>query len=91
MRDLKQQSVLITGAASGLGAATARVIAARGANLILVDRDAAADSLLEIVRRDRKWNDEAARTQLVKFFEAFGPADPLTVQGRRKLSSILFS
>ncbi|WP_454019046.1 tetratricopeptide repeat protein [Azospirillum sp. Marseille-Q6669] len=53
-------------------------------------REAAVDELLELVRRDRAWNDEAARKQLVKFFEAFGPTDPLTVQSRRKLSSILF-
>ncbi|NBX74304.1 MAG: co-chaperone YbbN [Alphaproteobacteria bacterium] len=51
----------------------------------------AIDHLLEIVRRDRKWNDEAARRQLLKCFEAFGPSDPLTVDGRKKLSTILFS
>jgi len=55
------------------------------------DKEAAMDELLEMIRIDRKWNEEAARKQLVKFFEAFGPTDPLTVQGRRKLSSILFS
>jgi len=49
------------------------------------------DELLEIIRRDRKWNDEAARKQLVKFFEAKGPADPLTLSARRRLSSLLFS
>ncbi|MCW2238035.1 thioredoxin family protein [Azospirillum canadense] len=53
-------------------------------------REAAVDELLELVRRDRTWNEEAARKQLVKFFEAFGPTDPLTVQSRRRLSSILF-
>ena len=53
-------------------------------------REAAVDEILELVRRDRAWNDEAARKQLVKFFEAFGPTDPLTVQTRRRLSSILF-
>ena len=51
----------------------------------------AIDELLEIVRRDREWNEEAARQQLVKLFEALGHADPLTVAGRRRLSSILFS
>jgi putative thioredoxin len=55
------------------------------------DREAALDALLEIVRRDRKWNDEAARKHLVTLFEAMGPADPRTVAARRKLSSILFS
>ena len=54
-------------------------------------REGAVDELLEIVRRDRAWNDEAARKQLVKYFEAFGHADPLTVDSRRRLSSILFS
>ena len=53
-------------------------------------REAAVDELLESVRRDRSWNEEAARKQLVKFFEAFGPTDPLTIQTRRRLSSILF-
>ena len=51
----------------------------------------AADELLEIIRRDREWNDEGARKQLVKFFEAWGPKDPLTLQARRRLSSMLFS
>ena len=54
-------------------------------------REAAADELLEIIRRDRAWNEEAARQQLLKFFEAWGPTDPLTVEARRHLSSILFS
>lgn len=49
------------------------------------------ESLLEIIRRNREWNEEEARKQLLKFFEALGPADPLTVEGRKKLSSILFS
>jgi putative thioredoxin len=55
------------------------------------EREPAIDALLDLVRRDRKWNDEAARRQLVKFFEAMGPTDPLTVAARRRLSSILFS
>ncbi len=54
-------------------------------------RDAAADHLLEIIRRDRKWNEDGARKQLVQFFEAWGPADASTVEGRKRLSSILFS
>ena len=49
------------------------------------------DHLLELFRRDREWNDDAARQQLFKIFEALGPADPLTLKGRRKLSSILFA
>ena len=55
------------------------------------EREAAVDHLLEIVRRNRAWNEEAARKQLVKFFEAMGPTDPLTIAARRRLSSILFS
>jgi putative thioredoxin len=51
----------------------------------------AVDHLLEIVRRDRAWNDEAARIQLVKFFDALGPSHPITLASRRRLSSILFS
>lgn len=54
-------------------------------------REDAVDELLEIVRRDRTWNEDGARKQLVKFFEAFGPTDPLTVRSRRRLSSMLFS
>jgi putative thioredoxin len=54
-------------------------------------REEALDHLLQSVRMKRDWNEEAARKQLVKFFEAWGPKDELTVQGRRKLSSILFS
>ena len=55
------------------------------------EREQAVDELLELVRRDRKWNEEAARRQLVKFFEALGHADPLTVSARKRLSSLLFS
>src|SRR6185312_3638922 len=55
------------------------------------DRQGALDELLELVRRDRKWNDEAARKHLVTLFEAMGPADERTLASRRKLSSILFS
>ena len=54
-------------------------------------REEAVDQLLEIVSRQRGWNEEAARKELVKYFEAWGPTDPLTVETRRRLSSILFS
>jgi len=54
-------------------------------------RAEATSHLLEIVKRDRKWNDEAARKQLIQFFEAWGPADEATVEGRRRLSSLLFA
>jgi len=55
------------------------------------DRDGAIDALLRIIEYDRKWNDEAARKQLVEFFEAYGPKDEATLSGRRRLSSLLFS
>ena len=54
-------------------------------------RDSALDHLMEIVKRDRKWNDDGARKQLVQFFDAWGPTDEATIAGRRRLSSILFS
>ncbi|HEX2256649.1 MAG TPA: thioredoxin [Afifellaceae bacterium] len=55
------------------------------------DRAGAADQLIEIVRRDREWNDGAARQQLVQFFEAWGAKDPATLRGRQRLSAVLFS
>jgi putative thioredoxin len=55
------------------------------------EREQAADELLEIVRRNRTWNEDAARLQLLKFFEAWGFDDPATTAARRKLSSVLFS
>jgi putative thioredoxin len=54
-------------------------------------RHDALDQLIAIVRRDRKWNDDGARKQLVQLFDAWGPADEATIEGRKKLSSILFS
>jgi putative thioredoxin len=54
-------------------------------------RGEATQQLLEIVKRDRKWNDDGARKQLVQFFDAWGPTDEATVDGRRRLSTILFS
>jgi putative thioredoxin len=60
-------------------------LAARGLN------EESLDHLLTIMRKDRKWNEEAARKQLVQLFDAWGPKDPLTLDGRRRLSSILFS
>jgi putative thioredoxin len=51
----------------------------------------AVDNLIEIVRRDRQWNDDGARKQLIQFFEAWGPTDEATVEGRKRLSSILFA
>jgi putative thioredoxin len=54
-------------------------------------RQDALEQLLGIVKRDRKWNDDGARKQLVQFFDAWGPTDEATVEGRRRLSSILFA
>lgn len=54
-------------------------------------KEDALNNLLHIIEADREWNDEAARIQLLKFFEALGHGDPLTMAARRTLSSILFS
>jgi putative thioredoxin len=54
-------------------------------------RKEAVDNLIEIIKRDRKWNDDGARKQLVQFFEAWGPNDEATVDGRKRLSSVLFA
>ncbi len=54
------------------------------------EREAAAEALLEIIRRKRDWNEDAARLQLLKFFEAWGFDDADTMAARRKLSAILF-
>ncbi|MFZ2008111.1 MAG: thioredoxin [Stellaceae bacterium] len=54
-------------------------------------REEGIDELLTLYRKDRAWNDEAARKQLVKFFEVMGATDPLTLSSRRKLSSLMFS
>ena len=55
------------------------------------ERDQAAEALLEIIRRARGWNEDAARLQLLKFFEAWGFDDPATSAARRRLSALLFS
>ncbi len=54
-------------------------------------RAEALDHLIDIVKRDRKWNDDGARKQLVQFFDAWGPTDEATIAGRKRLSSILFA
>ena len=54
-------------------------------------RAEAVNHLIEIVKRDRKWNEDGARKQLVQLFEAWGPTDEATLDGRKQLSSILFS
>lgn len=55
------------------------------------EREAAANHLLEIIKRDAKWNDGAAKDQLLQFFEAWGLDDPVALSARRRLSSLLFS
>lgn len=62
-----------------------------GARLASGDRDAAADQLLEIIRRDREWNEGAARQRLLQVIEAVGLEDPWASQQRRRLSAILFT
>jgi putative thioredoxin len=51
----------------------------------------ALEHLMAIVKRDRKWNDDGARKQLVQFFDAWGPTDEATIEGRKRLSSVLFA
>ena len=63
----------------------AKILNARGY------REAAADELFTIMRKDRSWEDEVARKTLLEFFEAWGPTDPATLSARRQLSSLLFS
>ncbi len=55
------------------------------------DRMGAMEELMAIITRNRAWNDDAARKQLVQFFEAWGSKDPATIAGRQKLSSVLFA
>lgn len=55
------------------------------------ERGQAVDHLIEIIRRDRTWNEDGARKQLLQFFEAWGPMDPAAIRGRRKLSTLLFA
>ena len=54
-------------------------------------REDAIDHLVEIMKMDRAWNEEAARKQLIKFFDAMSPTDDATIAGRRKMSAVLFS
>lgn len=55
------------------------------------ERDKAAEHLLTIMRKDRTFDDDGARRQLLAFFDVWGPKDPATIAARRRLSSILFS
>jgi putative thioredoxin len=53
--------------------------------------ETAIEELVEILKRNQSWNEDAAKAQLLKIFEALGHADPITVEGRRKMSAVLFS
>ena len=55
------------------------------------DTEGAVEELLELFRRDREWNDGAARAQLFTIFDAAGPKDPVAMKGRRRLSSMIFA
>jgi putative thioredoxin len=55
------------------------------------DAEAAVDALLELFRRDREWNDGAAKAQLFTVFDALKPEDPIVLNGRRRLSSMIFA
>jgi putative thioredoxin len=55
------------------------------------DREGAVEELLELFRRDREWNNGAAKEQLIKVFDTLGPKDPIALKGRRRLSSMIFS
>jgi putative thioredoxin len=55
------------------------------------DRNGALDELLTLVAKNRSWNDDAARKQILQLFDAWGPTDPATISGRQRLSSLLFA
>ena len=55
------------------------------------DQAGAIDTLLELFRRDREWNDGAAKTQLFKIFDSLGPKSEEAQKGRRRLSSMIFA
>lgn len=55
------------------------------------DRQGALDELLTIIRKDRAFNDDAARKELLQLFDAWGASDPATISGRQRLSSLLFA
>ncbi len=96
--ELKAQGAAVAGETAALEAKVAADPADHQARFDLAvallsnnQREASVDHLLEIMRRKRDWNDSAARKQLVKMFEAWGAQDPLTIEGRQRLSAILFS
>ena len=74
------------GRAGGLGRRVELAVLLNGTNR----REDAIEHLVQVIARDRTWNDDGARKQLVQFFEAWGPKDEMTLLGRRRLSSVLF-
>ncbi len=62
-----------------------------GALIAAGDNEGAVEELLELFRRDREWNDEAAKKRLLKLFDSLGPKDPLVARGRRRLTSMIFA
>jgi putative thioredoxin len=96
--DLAEQAVKAKGSLDGLKARLAKNADDHLARLELAtalfgagEREPAIDELLTLYKRDREWDDQAARRQLVKFFEVMGPTDPLTLSARRRLSALMFS
>jgi len=96
--DLAASTAGLAGNTAELGAKVAADPADHQARLELAlglyaenDAGGAITELLEIIGRDREWNDGEARKQLIKIFDALGPADPLVMESRRKLSALLFS
>lgn len=85
--DLAELKLLVEADPKNLGAKFDLAMALYAAG----DSEGAVDHLLESIAMNRAWNDEAARKQLVKLFGAFGQTDPLTIDARKRLSSILFS
>jgi putative thioredoxin len=96
--DLAEQAEKAKGSLGGLQARLERDADDHAARLELAtalfgagERETAIDELLTLYKRDRNWDDQAARRQLVKFFEVMGPTDPLTLSARRRLSALMFS
>ena len=96
--DLAEQAEKAKGSLGGLQARIERDADDHAARLELAtalfgagERETAIDELLTLYKRDRNWDDQAARRQLVKFFEVMGPSDPLTLSARRRLSALMFS
>jgi putative thioredoxin len=85
--DLTRLEAVIAKAPDDYAARVELAVVLNGSN----QRNQAIDQLIYVIRKDRNWNEDGARKQLVSFFEAWGPKDEATLMGRRKLSSVLFS